>query len=91
MPRLFRKAGLVIIICSSTYTGGVALLVTKRRSAIFEKCVSEPIMRKNIFIFGIFVIFRAARLVAQGRSAGGEDEKTQIFVPFRVQRQLNGW
>jgi hypothetical protein len=65
-----QRIGLVVFICISTYTGGVARFVTKRRSAIFEKWIFDGLTRKKILFFWIFRIFCAARFGDEKRSAG---------------------
>jgi hypothetical protein len=61
-----QKVVMVVIVCSSIYTGGVARLVTFLRSANFGNGVFELETRKKIFNFGIFWILRAARFVTSG-------------------------
>jgi hypothetical protein len=66
-PPHSRRGGLVVIVCSSIYTGGVARFVTKRRSAIFGILVFERITRKKNFIFLDFFDFgRCAFCRAEG-------------------------
>jgi hypothetical protein len=54
-----------VIMYSSTYTGGVARLVAQMRSAKIENRVFGEITRKKILFLWIFLILRAARLVAR--------------------------
>jgi hypothetical protein len=57
----------VVIIYSSTYTGGVARLVAQMRSAKIENRVFGEITRKKILFLWFFLILSVARLVTGWR------------------------
>jgi hypothetical protein len=75
--RATRAKGHAVILVSYLYRG-IALLVTEMRIAILENGISERVSLKKIFIFGIFLILRVARLVA--REGSGSSVEHLVFL-----------